>query len=54
MTYKVRGAECTVPNKEMARVEKGRKLLLNMVVIAVFLLVGILEFGICGLRLVRR
>ncbi len=58
VTYKVRGADCTVAKKEMARAEKWRKLLLNMVVIAVFLLVGILELGICGLsdqvKLVRR
>ena len=46
--YKVRGADCTVPSKEMARVERWRKLLLNMVVIVVFLL-GAFVFGICGL-----
>ena len=58
MTYKVRGADCTVPKKEIARAERWRKLLLNMAVIAVFLLVGNLEFGICRLsdqvKLVRR
>lgn len=37
VTYKVRGADCTVPKQEMARVERWRKLLLNMVVIAGFL-----------------
>ena len=36
MTYKVRGADCTVRSKEMARAERWRKLLLNMTVIAVF------------------
>lgn len=40
MTYKVRGADSTVPSSEMARVERWRKLLLNMnmMVIGVFLL----------------
>ena len=46
MAYKVRGADCTVPKQETARVEKWRKLLLNMVVLAVFLFaVEILVFG---------
>lgn len=35
MTYKVRGADLTVPNKEMARVERRKKLLLNIVIFAV-------------------
>ena len=33
----MRGADCTVPSKEMARVDRWRKLLVNMVVVAVFL-----------------
>ena len=36
ITYKVRGADCTVPSKEMARVDRWKKLLVNMIV-AVFL-----------------
>lgn len=48
VTYKVRGADCTVPSKEMARVERWRKLLLNMMVIAVFVL-GVFVLGIYGM-----
>ena len=44
MIYNVRGADCTVPSKEMAKVEKWSKLLVSMVVIAVFLFE---IFGIC-------
>ena len=35
MTYKVRGADLTVPNKEVARVARRKKLLLNMMIFAV-------------------
>ena len=45
MTYKVRGADCTVPSKEMARVERGRKLLLSMMIVAMSL-VGKWKIGV--------
>ena len=32
VTHKVRGADCTVPSNEMARVDRWRKLLVNIVI----------------------
>lgn len=61
MTYNVRGADLTVPNKEVARVERRKKkLLLNIVIFAVAAVVLFQVFmgRICGLgdqvRLVYR
>lgn len=47
-TYMVRGADCTAPRKEMARVVRWKKLLLNIMIIAVFLL-DVFVLGIGGL-----
>ena len=46
-THKVRGADCTVPNKELARADRWRKLWVSMV-IAVFLF-EVFVIGRCGL-----
>ena len=45
----MRGADCTVPSREMARVERWRKLLfnMNMMVTAVFLL-EVFVLGVSG------
>ena len=47
-SYKVRGADWTAPSNEMARVERWKTLLLNMMVIAV-LSFEVYVVGRCGL-----
>ena len=48
MSYEVRGADCTVCSKEMARAERGRKLPVNMAIIQVFSF-GVFEVRIYGM-----